>query len=54
MLFKFNFKLVKEKLTARAWERDAAPGSPIPFSFKSKLVKEEFTARAWERNAAPG
>ena len=45
-------KFLKE-LTARAWERDAAPEGPILFLLKSKFVKEELTARAWERDAAP-
>ena len=48
-----KFKLVKEELVARTWERKVAPESPIRFSLKSKLVKEELTARAWEREAAP-
>ena len=45
--------LVKEELTARAWERDTAPETSIKVVLKFKLVKEELTARAWERDAAP-
>ena len=45
-------KFVNEELTARAWERDAAPESPIMFEPKFKLVKEELTARALERDPA--
>ena len=52
MLFPVKSNLVMEELTARAWERDAAPDVPIKFLLKSKLVKEELTARAWERDAA--
>ena len=40
-------------MAARAWEREVAPESPIPFTLKFKLVKEELVARAWEREVAP-
>ena len=40
-------------MAARAWEREVAPESPIPFPLKFKLVKEELVARAWEREVAP-
>ena len=52
-MFQRKSKLVKEELTARAWEGEAAPESPILFIIKFKLVKEELVARAWEREAAP-
>ena len=48
-----KYEIVKEGLTARAWEREAAPETPIKFSLKSKLIKEELASRAWEREAAP-
>ena len=44
-MFKHKFKLVKEELVARAWEREVAPESPILFTLKFKLVKEELAAR---------
>ena len=40
-------------MTARPWEREVAPESPIQVSLKFKLVTEELTARAWEREVAP-
>ena len=45
--------LVKEELTATAWERDAAPESPMLFPLKFSLVKEELSARSsrcWTRS----
>ena len=53
MLFLLKSSLVKEELTERAWERNAAPDSPIWLQLKSKLVKEELTARNWERGSTP-
>ena len=52
-MFQRKFKLVKEELVARAWEREAAPESPIKFSLKPKYAKDELAARASEREAAP-
>ena len=40
-----KFKLVKDELVARAWEREVATEAPILFQLKSKLVTEELAAR---------
>ena len=53
MPFLLKFSLGKEELSARAWERDAAPESPMLLELKSSLVKDELTATAWDRGAAP-
>ena len=36
MLFNLKSSLVKEELTATAWERDAAPEVPMLLELKSK------------------
>lgn len=55
MKFLIPYKLnwVKEVLTVRAWEREAAPKSPILFQSRFNWVNLVLTERAWEREAAP-